>query len=427
MATTKTIDLKTHIPGPRSQEILERKARVIAEPLSIYLPIVIAEGRGATITDVDGNTFIDFTGGVGCLNVGHSNPRVVEAAKEQVERFTHTDFTIVPYENYVALAERLLELAPISGPKRAAFFNSGAEAIENSIKFARSFTRRPAVIAFDGGFHGRTLLALSLTSKTHPYKAGLGPFAPEVYRVPFNDLEEVDRAFKTRVAAEEVAAIVFEPVQGESGFIVAEQEFVAGLRRICDENGIVLVADEVQTGFCRTGRVFAMEHFGVEPDLLIVAKSIAAGIPLSGVLGRAEIMDAPGDSAIGGTYVGNPVAIAAAHAVLDTIAEDRLTEHAEQVGETIRTRMESWRDRLDAVTDVRGLGAMLAIEIRRNDEPAPDLATAVVDAAARRGLLILKAGLLGNCIRVLVPLVISEPELEEALDAWEEALDEALA
>jgi 4-aminobutyrate aminotransferase/(S)-3-amino-2-methylpropionate transaminase len=427
MATTKTIDLKTGIPGPRSQEILERKARVIAEPLSIYLPIVIAEGRGATITDVDGNTFIDFTGGVGCLNVGHSNPRVVDAAKEQVERFTHTDFTIVPYENYVALAERLLELAPIGGQKRAAFFNSGAEAIENSIKFARSFTKRPAVIAFDGGFHGRTLLALTLTSKTHPYKAGLGPFAPEVYRVPFNDLDELERAFKTRVAAEEVAAIVFEPVQGESGFIVAEQEFVAGLRQICDENGIVLVADEVQTGFCRTGRVFAMEHFSVEPDLLAVAKSIAAGIPLSGVLGRAEIMDAPGDSAIGGTYVGNPVAIAAAHAVLDTIAEDRLTEHAEQVGETIRTRMESWRDRFDAVTDVRGLGAMLAIEIRRNGEPAADLATAVVDAAARRGLLILKAGLLGNCIRVLVPLVISESELEEALDAWEEALDEALA
>ncbi|HEY3106655.1 MAG TPA: 4-aminobutyrate--2-oxoglutarate transaminase [Gaiellaceae bacterium] len=427
MATTKTIDLRTDIPGPRSQEILERKARVIAEPLSIYLPIVIAEGRGATITDVDGNTFIDFTGGVGCLNVGHSNPRVVEATKEQVERFTHTDFTIVPYENYVALAERLLDLAPIGGAKRAAFFNSGAEAVENSIKFARSFTKRPAVIAFDGGFHGRTLLALSLTSKTHPYKAGLGPFAPEVYRVPFNDLEELDRAFKTRVAAEEVGAIVFEPVQGESGFIVAEQEFVAGLRRICDENGIVLVADEVQTGFCRTGRVFAMEHFGVEPDLLIVAKSIAAGIPLSGVLGRAEIMDAPGDSAIGGTYVGNPVAIAAAHAVLDTIAEDRLVEHAEQVGETIRSRMESWRERFDAVTDVRGLGAMLAIEISQGGEPAPELATAVVDAAVRRGLLILKAGLHGNCIRVLVPLVISEFELEEALDAWEEALDEALA
>jgi 4-aminobutyrate aminotransferase / (S)-3-amino-2-methylpropionate transaminase / 5-aminovalerate transaminase len=427
MATTRTIELKTQIPGPRSREILERKERVVAEPLSVYLPIVIAEAHGATITDVDGNTFVDFTGGVGCLNVGHSNPRVVEAAREQLERFTHTDFTIVPYENYVALAERLCELVPITGELRAAFFNAGAEAIENAIKFARAYTKRPAVVAFDGGFHGRTLLALSLTSKTHPYKAGLGPFAPEVYRVPFNDLDELQRAFKTRVAAEEVAAVVFEPVQGESGFIVAEQEFVSGLRRVCDDNGIVLVADEVQTGFCRTGRVFAMEHFGVEPDLLTMAKSIAAGIPLSGVIGRADVMDAPGDSAVGGTYVGNPVAIAAAHAVLDTLAEERLAERAAEIGETIRSRMEGWRDRFDAVSDVRGLGAMLAVELRRNGAPAPELATAVVEAAARRGLLILKAGLDGNCIRVLVPLVIAEAELDEALGAWEDALDEALA
>jgi 4-aminobutyrate aminotransferase len=282
-------------------------------------------------------------------------------------------------------------------------------------------------VAFDGGFHGRTLLALSLTSKTHPYKAGLGPFAPEVYRVPFNDLDELERAFKTRVAAEEVAAIVFEPVQGESGFIPADPDFVRGLRRICDENGIVLVADEVQTGFCRTGRVFAMEHFDVEPDLMALAKSIAAGIPLSGVVGRAEIMDAPGDSAVGGTYVGNPVAIAAAHAVLDTIAEERLAERAEQIGETIRGRMESWRDRFDAVTEVRGLGAMLAIELEQDGKPAPDLATQVVEAALRRGLLILKAGLSGNCVRVLVPLVIAEAELEEALAAWEEALEETAA
>jgi 4-aminobutyrate aminotransferase / (S)-3-amino-2-methylpropionate transaminase / 5-aminovalerate transaminase len=427
MATTKTIELKTDIPGPRSSEILERKARVVAEPLSIYLPVVIAEGRGATITDVDGNTFIDFTGGVGCLNVGHSNPRVIEAAREQLERFTHTDFTIVPYENYITLAERLCELVPISGELRCGFFNAGAEAVENSVKFARAYTKRPAVIAFDGGFHGRTLLALSLTSKTHPYKAGLGPFAPEVYRVAFNDLDEIEHAFETRVAAEEVAAIVFEPVQGESGFIVAEPDFVRGLRRICDENGIVLVADEVQTGFCRTGRVFAMEHFDVEADLMTVAKSIAAGIPLSGVIGRAEIMDAPGDSAVGGTYVGNPVAIAAAHAVLDTIAEERLAERAEQLGEAITRRMEDWRDRFESVAEIRGLGAMLAIELRQNGRPAPDLASAVVEAAVRRGLLILKAGIHGNCIRVLVPLVISEGELDEALGAWEEALEEAAA
>jgi 4-aminobutyrate aminotransferase / (S)-3-amino-2-methylpropionate transaminase / 5-aminovalerate transaminase len=426
MATTRTIELRTEIPGPRSREILDRKERVIAAPLSVYRELVVAEGRGATITDVDGNTFIDFTGGVGCLNVGHSNPRVVEAVQEQAARFTHTDFTIIPYENYVALAERLATLAPIGGEVRAAFFNSGAEAIENAIKFARSHTRRPAVIAFEGGFHGRTLLALSLTSKTHPYKAGLGPFAPETYRVPFDDLDALEWAFKTRVAAEDVAAIVFEPVQGESGFIVPSQEFVAGLRRICDEHGIVLVADEVQTGFCRTGRVFAMEHFGVEPDLITIAKSVAAGLPLSGVIGRAEIMDAPGDSAVGGTYVGNPVAIAAAHAVLDVIAEERLAERAEAIGETIRGRMDTWRERFDEVSDVRGLGAMLAIAMVRDGKPDADLATAVAEGAARRGLLLLKAGIYSNCIRVLVPLVISDAELDEALGVWEEALQEAL-
>jgi 4-aminobutyrate aminotransferase/(S)-3-amino-2-methylpropionate transaminase len=426
VATTRTIEIKTDIPGPRSAEILARKERVIAEPLSIYLPLVIAEARGATLTDVDGNTFVDFAGGVGCMNVGHSHPRVVEAIRDQAERFTHTDFTVIPYENYVGLAERLLELAPISGETRAGFFNSGAEAIENSIKFARAHTRRAGVIAFEGAFHGRTLLALSLTSKTHPYKAGLGPFAPETYRVPFDDLDALEYAFKTRVAAEDVAAIVLEPVQGEGGFVVPSREFVQGLRRICDEHGIVFVADEVQTGFCRTGRTFAIEHFGVEPDLIVLAKSIAAGLPLSGVLGRAEIMDAPGDSAVGGTYVGNPVAIAAAHAVLDVVAEERLNERAEAIGETIRARMETWRDRFDEVADVRGLGAMLAIVIERSGKPDADLATAVAEGAARRGLLLLKAGIYSNCIRVLLPLVVEDAELSEALDVWEEALTEAL-
>jgi 4-aminobutyrate aminotransferase len=283
------------------------------------------------------------------------------------------------------------------------------------------------VIAFDGGFHGRTLLALSLTSKTHPYKAGLGPFAPEVYRVAFDDLDGLDLAFRTRVAAEEVAAVVLEPVQGESGFIVPSVEFVQGLRALCDEHGIVFVADEVQTGFGRTARMFAIEHFGVEPDLMVVAKSIAAGIPLSGVLGRASIMDAPGDSAVGGTYVGNPVAIAAAHAVLDVMAEERLVERAEMIGETLRERMEVWRDRFDAVAGLRGLGAMRALELALDGEPQPELATAVAEAASRRGLLLLKAGIYGNCLRVLVPLVISDAELDEALDVWESALEEALA
>jgi 4-aminobutyrate aminotransferase/(S)-3-amino-2-methylpropionate transaminase len=422
MATTRVIELRTEIPGPRSKEILERKERIVAAPLSITHPLVIAESSGATLTDADGNTFIDLTGGVGCLNVGHSNPRVIEAVQEQAARFTHTDFTVIPYESYVALAERLCEAAPISGDLRAALFNAGAEANENAIKFARSYTKRPAVIAFEGAFHGRTLLALTLTSKTHPYKAGLGPFASEVYRVPFDDLGALERAFKTQVAPEEVAAIIFEPVQGESGFIVPSREFLEGMRRICDENGIVLVADEVQTGFGRTGRLFALDHFGVEPDIVTMAKSIAAGIPLAAVVGRAPVMDAPPDSAIGGTYVGNPVAIAAAHAVLDVIEEERIADRAEALGETLRARMESWVERFDVVTGVRGLGAMLAIELTRDGEPDPDAATAVVESARERGVLLLKAGLYGNCIRVLVPLVIRDEELDEALAVWEEVL-----
>ena len=296
------------------------------------------------------------------------------------------------------------------------------------------------MIGFEGGFHGRTLLSLSLTSKTHPYKAGLGPFAPEVYRVPFPNeyrgissdeaLAALERAFLMQVAADDVAAIVLEPVQGEGGFIVAPQEFVAGVRAICDRHEIVLVVDEVQTGFGRTGRMFAIEHYGIEPDLMTVAKSIAAGLPLSGVLGKAEIMDAPGDSAVGGTYVGNPVAQAAALAVLDVFEEEGLVERAERIGETIRGRMLAWQERHPQIGDVRGLGAMLAIEYVRDPatkEPAPELASGVAEAAAQRGLLLLKAGTYSNCNRVLCPLVITDPELDEALDAWEDALDAVLA
>jgi 4-aminobutyrate aminotransferase / (S)-3-amino-2-methylpropionate transaminase / 5-aminovalerate transaminase len=440
MAVTKAIELRTEIPGPSSKAILERKERVVAEPLSVFLPVVIDRAKGATLTDVDGNTFIDFTGGVGCLNVGHSNAQVVAAAQEQLSRFSHTDFTIVPYEVYVTLAERLCELAPVRKPAKAAFFNAGTEAVENAIKFARSYTGRPAVIAFEGGFHGRTLLSLSLTSKTHPYKAGLGPFAPEVYRVPFPNeyrgpssaeaLAALERALVTQVAAENVAAIVLEPVQGEGGFLPATKPFVEGVRRLCDDNGIVLVVDEVQTGFGRTGRLWGIEHFGIEPDLVTLAKSIAAGLPLSAVLGKAEIMDAPGDSAIGGTYVGNPVAQAAALAVLDVFEEEGLSDRGAAIGETIRTRMNAWQERWEAIGDVRGLGSMLAIELVHDHEtknPAPELATAVVEAAAERGLLLLKSGIYSNCIRVLVPLVISDPELDEALGVWEQALDASLA
>jgi 4-aminobutyrate aminotransferase / (S)-3-amino-2-methylpropionate transaminase / 5-aminovalerate transaminase len=438
MATMRTIEIKTAVPGPRSLEILGRKKRVVADPLSIYAPVVVERARGATVTDIDGNTFIDFMGGVGCLAVGHAHPRVTAAVQEQTERFLHTDFSVLPYEVYVTLAERLLELTPISGPTKAAFFNAGTEAVENAIKFARSYTKRPAVIAFEGGFHGRTLLSLSLTSKVHPYKAGLGPFAPEVYRVPFpNDyrgpdartaLEALERAFVTLVPAEQVAAVVIEPVQGEGGFVVCPSDFMAGLRHLCDERGIVLVVDEVQTGVARTGRFFAIEHYGVEPDLITVAKSIAGGLPLSAVVGRAEIMDAPADSAIGGTYIGNPVAQAAALAVLDVIEEEGLCDRAVTIGETLRARMAEWQARFEPIGDVRGIGAMLAIELvhdRETKEPAPELTTAVCDHAAERGLLLLRAGIYSNVIRVLLPLVIVDAELEEALDVWEESLEAA--
>jgi 4-aminobutyrate aminotransferase / (S)-3-amino-2-methylpropionate transaminase / 5-aminovalerate transaminase len=439
MAMTRTIELKTAIPGPKSREILSRKEAVVADPLSVFLPVVIEEGRGATITDVDGNTFIDFTGGVGCLNVGHSHPRVVEAAQEQLAKFSHTDFTIVPYEVYVTLAERLITASPFRSRAKAAFFNAGTEAVENAIKFARAYTGRQAVIGFEGGFHGRTFLSLSLTSKTHPYKAGLGPFAPEVYRVPYPNeyrgpsgeeaLAALERALVTQIAAETVAAIVIEPVQGEGGFVVAPRPFLEGVRRLCDEHGIVMVVDEVQTGFGRTGRLFAIEHYGIEPDLMTVAKSIAAGLPLSGVIGKAEIMDAPADSAIGGTYVGNPVAQAAALAVLDVIEDEGIRDRAAQLGEAIRARMESWRERWSQIGDVRGLGAMLAIELVADPatkEPDADTATAVVEAAADRGLLLLKSGIYSNCIRVLTPLVLMDAELDEALAVWEEALDSVL-
>ncbi|MEP7223342.1 MAG: 4-aminobutyrate--2-oxoglutarate transaminase [Actinomycetota bacterium] len=435
MAATRVIDLRTEIPGPRAREILEREQRAVARPLIVHTPIVAAEARGATITDVDGNTFVDFVGGVGVANVGHNHPRVVEAIVEQSERFLHTDFTVVAYEGYVTLAERLGALVPITGETRGAFFNVGAEAVENAVKLARLYTGRHGVVAFDGAFHGRTLLALTMTSRTHPYKKGLGPFAPEVYRAPFPNayrgpdaetaLLSLERMFTTHVSADHVAAIVFEPQQGEGGFIPAPAEFVSGLRRICDEHGIVLVADEIQTGFGRTGRMFAMEHFDVEVDLLILAKSIAGGLPLSGVVGRAAIMDDSHAGAIGGTFIGNPVALAAAAAVLDVFEEEGLVERAGLVGGVIRARMLEWQRRWPQIGDVRGLGAMLAIELVRDPgskTPAPELAEAVVDEALQRGLILFKAGVFGNCIRVLCPLTIADAELDEGLAAWEEAL-----
>jgi 4-aminobutyrate aminotransferase/(S)-3-amino-2-methylpropionate transaminase len=440
VATTRTIDIRTAIPGPRSAEILERKRRVVANAKTIALPVVAQEAHGATVTDVDGNVFIDFTGGVGCLNVGYGHPRVVEAATEQIARFTHTDFTVIPYEAYIELAERLVERAPFRGPAKAAFFNAGTEAVENAVKFARLYTKRPAVIAFEGAFHGRTLLAMTLTSRPYPYKVGMGPLAPEVYRAPFPQdyrgpdtdtaLAALRRLFLVQVAAEQVAAIIVEPVLGEGGFLPAPPAFLEGLRAICDEYGICLIVDEVQTGFARTGKLFAIEHYDVEPDLITVAKSIAGGLPLSGVLGKAEIVDAAHDGAVGGTYVGNPVALAAALAVLDVIDEEGLNERSTAIGETIRNRMLAWQERFPAIGDVRGLGAMLAIELvadRATKEPAPELVQAVIDAALQGGLLLLKAGVRGNALRVLVPLVITDAELDEALGVWEDALETVLS
>jgi len=435
VSATKTIEIRTAIPGPRSRELAEREARSVARPLRVHLPIFAARAENATITDVDGNVFVDFAGGVGVVNVGHAHPRVVEAIADQAERFVHTDFTVVPYETYVELAERLCALVPIAGERRAAFFNAGTEAVENAVKLARLHTGRPGVIAFEGAFHGRTLLSLTMTSKFHPYKAGMGPFAPEVYRAPYPNayrgpdadeaLAGLQRVFDTHVPPEHVAAIVFEPQLGEGGFVPAPRAYVEGLREVCYRHGIVLVADEVQTGFARTGRMFAMEHFGVEPDLVTVAKSIAGGLPLSGVVGRAEIMDGAHDGAIGGTFIGNPVAQAAALAVLDVIADEGLVERAATIGDRIRERMLAWQGRFPAIGDVRGLGAMLAIELvadRATKEPAPELTRAVIRAALERGLILLKAGVHGNCIRVLCPLTIEEGVLDEALAVWEDAL-----
>jgi 4-aminobutyrate aminotransferase/(S)-3-amino-2-methylpropionate transaminase len=435
VATTRVIELRTAIPGPRSREILEREGRAVASPLIVHAPVVAAEARGSTIIDVDGNTLVDFAGGVGVLNVGHGHPTVVQAIQEQAERLVHTDFTVVPYELYVELAERLGALAPISGETRAAFFNAGTEAVENAVKLARLHTGRQAVIAYEGAFHGRTLLSLTMTSRTHPYKTGLGPFAPEVYRAPYPSayrgpdageaLRALERMFTTEVSAEHVAAIVFEPQQGEGGFIPASAEYVEGLRRICDVHGIVLVADEVQTGFGRTGRMFAMEHFSVEPDLMTVAKSIAGGLPLSGVVGRAAIMDGAHRGAIGGTYIGNPVALAAASAVLTVFEDERLVERAGVIGDVVRARMRSWQERWPQIGDVRGLGAMLALELVADPvekTPAPELSDAVIAEALQRGLILLNAGIHKNVLRVLCPLTISDGELGDGLDAWEDAL-----
>jgi 4-aminobutyrate aminotransferase/(S)-3-amino-2-methylpropionate transaminase len=440
------IKLITEIPGPKSREGLANHERYVARGLALGFPAFIQETRGALLTDVDGNRFIDLAGGVGVLNVGHSDPGIIEAAKEQFERFVHTDYTVAPYAIYAELARRLAGLVP--GAEKAAFFNAGAEAVENSIKMARAYTGRKAVISFEGGFHGRTWMALALTSKTTPYKQGLLPLAGEVYRVPYaypyrppvepGDGQSfgeacaglLDTLFTRQVAAEDVAALIVEPVLGEGGSVVPPDDYLPALKRRCEEHGIVFIADEVQSGFGRTGEMFAVEHSGVKPDLVILAKSLAAGMPLSAVVGRAEVMDAPAEGALGGTYPGNPVALASAMAVLDAFEDGQLLRRSREIGERIQARFSSLAEQIDLIGDVRGLGAMVAVEFvrdRKTKEPARGEVGEVLKLAAERGVLALSAGVDANCIRFLSPLVITDEQLEEALDLLEGCIREVAA
>ncbi|POB09115.1 MAG: 4-aminobutyrate--2-oxoglutarate transaminase [Sulfobacillus thermosulfidooxidans] len=445
-ATTKYIALKTTVPGPKSAAVLDRIPQATPRATSVYAPLVVDHAHGSLLTDIDGNTFIDLTGGVGVLNVGHTHDKVRKALHEQVDRFLHTDFTVVPYESYVRLAERLNAHFPGGHPATTVFFNSGAEAVENAVKIARAYTRRKGIIAFERAFHGRTLMAMTLTSKVHPYKAGMGPFAPEVYRVPFpypyrcpnrhgdphhvcdvSCYAAIEEALTIQVAPEDVAAVIVEPVQGEGGFIVPPKSFLPWLRAFTEKYGILLIVDEVQTGFGRTGKFFATEHAGITPDLLTMAKSIADGVPLSGVMGKPEVMNGPGDSQIGGTYVGNPLATAAGNAVLDIFEEENLLDQAVRQGEHLQARLKAMQGRHPVIGDVRGLGAMVAMELvtdPKTQEPATELTNRVLHNALKRGVIMLKAGIYGNNIRFLAPLNTPLDMLDEALDVLETALSE---
>ncbi len=418
--------------GPKSEALYARKEQVLPRAISSLAPFMMKEGRGAIIHDVDGRRYLDLTGGWGCLNVGHSHPKVVQAVQEQAARYLHTDCSVVMHEPYIALAERLVGYAPGPRPKRVAFFNSGAEAVENAVKIARYHTRRRAIVVFEGAFHGRTLLTMTMTHKASPYKAHFGPFASDIYRLPYPNpyrnpisTRQWERQLVSLVSPAEVAAIVVEPIQGEGGFVVPSDGFLAYLRQLCDREGIVLVADEVQSGMGRTGRFFAHEHFGVEPDLVCLGKSLASGLPLSGVLGVAEVIDAVGDSGIGGTYVGNPIACVAGLAVLDVIEDEKLLERAQIIGRYLQERFSEMQQRYPLVGDVRGLGAMQALEFvsdRQSKEPAGAQTAQIVQEALDHGVIIAKAGLSGNVIRMLLPLVTSDAELAEGLDVLEQAI-----
>jgi 4-aminobutyrate aminotransferase / (S)-3-amino-2-methylpropionate transaminase / 5-aminovalerate transaminase len=413
-----SIHLKTTIPGPRSQALAARLAEAVPRGVSQLTGIFVRRSEGAIIEDVDGNRFLDFAGGIGCLNAGHREPGVVAALHAQVDRFLHTCFMVTPYEGYVRLAEKLNALAPGSTPKKTLLLNSGAEAVENAVKIARAYTRRPAVICFEDAFHGRTLLTLSLTSKTHPYKAGFEPFPSDIYRVPYGQpAAQLEDSFQRVVAAESVAALIVEPVQGEGGFIVPPPGWLTAIAGICRKYGILFIADEVQTGFARTGRMFAIEHEGIEADLMVTAKSLGGGLPLAAVTGKAEIMDHAGPGALGGTFGGNPLACEAALAVIQAIENGGLCARAVHLGGLFRRRVLAWQDRFPLIRAVRGLGAMQAFELA-------DAAStkALTKYCYEHGLILVTAGTYGNVVRILMPLVVTDEQMDEALDIMEAAL-----
>ncbi len=437
-----TIHRRTEIPGPRSRELMERREAAVARGLFHATPIFIEKASGAALEDVDGNRYIDFAGGIGTLNVGHAAAGVQAAVRRQVEKFTHACAAVTPYEGYVRVAERLDQATPGKFAKKTLLVNSGAEAVENAVKVARYATRRPAIICFEDAFHGRTLGTLSLTSKVQPYKEGFGPFLSEFYRIPYAYCyrcsyqlkypecgiycaHHLEDTFKRVVSAESVAAVVVEPVLGEGGFVVPPREFFSILQDICRKHGIVFIADEVQTGFGRTGKMFACEWYGIEPDILVSAKSLGGGLPLAAVTGRAELMDKPGPGGLGSTYGGNPLACEAALAVFEAIERGKLLERAQHIGAKFHARAESWQREIPMVGDVRGLGAMQAIELvrdRATREPAKEETAAVGKHAYEHGLITISAGTYGNVIRTLVPLVISDEELEEGMGVLENAL-----
>lgn len=387
-----------------------------------------ARAENATLWDAEGKEYIDFAGGIAVLNTGHCHPRVKAAIAKQLDQFTHTAYQIVPYESYVALAERINAIVPIAGLKKTAFFTTGVEAIENAVKIARSHTGRSGIVAFTGSFHGRTLLGMGLTGKVMPYKLSFGPMPNDIFHVPFptvtqdvsvaDSLKALDLLFQSDIDPKRVAAIIIEPVQGEGGFNITPPELMTALRQLCDEHGILLIADEVQTGFARTGKLFAMEHHSVQPDIMCIAKSLAGGMPLSGVVGRAEVMDSPSAGGLGGTYAGNPLAVAAAHAVLDIIEDEKLCERANQLGQKLMNRLNSLRGSCPAIADVRGLGSMVALEINDPSTGAPDATRVkqIQDKAIEQGLILLSCGVYGNVLRFLYPLTIPDEQFDRALD-----------